>query len=194
MKSICVFCGSSSGKNPVYAETAKWLGKLLAEQQIRLIFGGGKVGLMGMVADSVLEHGGEVYGVIPNLLLKKEVGHQNLTKLFVVETMHERKTKMFELSDGIIALPGGFGTLEELTEVLTWAQLGIHQKPIGIVNVHQYYGKLLELFDYMVEEGLLKPENREMVLCAENPNDLLIMMKGYIAPKAAHKWIDQKDT
>lgn len=179
------------GSNPIYKETAQQLGKIFADHEIRLIYGGGNVGLMGVIADSVLEHGGEVYGVIPELLMKKEVGHQILTKLFVVETMHERKTKMFELSDGIIALPGGFGTLEELTEVLTWAQLGMHQKPIGILNINGYYTKLLELFDHMVSEKLLKKENREMVLVSDNPEVLLDSMKKYKAP-ITDKWLDKK--
>jgi len=191
MKNICVFCASSLGSNPIYKETAQQLGKIFTDHDIRLIYGGGNVGLMGVIADSVLEHGGEVYGVIPELLMKKEVGHQNLTKLFVVETMHERKTKMFELSDGIIALPGGFGTLEELTEVLTWAQLGMHQKPIGILNINGYYTKLLELFDHMVSEKLLKKENREMVLVSDNPEEFLDLMRKYKAP-ITDKWLDKK--
>ncbi len=191
MKNICVFCASSMGSNPVYKESAYQLGKIFANQKIRLIYGGGNVGLMGVIADSILENGGEVYGVIPDLLMKKEVGHPNLTKLFVVETMHERKTKMFELSDGIIALPGGFGTLEELTEVLTWAQLGMHKKPIGILNINGYYSKLLDLFDHMVSEKLLKKENREMLLVSENPMELLELMENYKAP-FTDKWLDKK--
>lgn len=191
MKNICVFCASSMGSNSVYKESAYQLGKIFADQKIRLIYGGGNVGLMGVIADSVLENGGEVYGVIPDLLIKKEVGHPNLTKLFVVETMHERKTKMFELSDGIIALPGGFGTLEELTEVLTWAQLGMHKKPIGILNINGYYSKLLDLLDHMVSEKLLKKENRKMLLVSENPMELLEIIENYNAP-FTDKWLDKK--
>lgn len=173
MKNICVFCASSSGSKPVYAETAKQLGHYLAEHNYRLIFGGGRVGLMGITADAVLEKGGEVYGVIPDFLDKKEVAHKGLTKLIIVSSMHERKTQMFDLSDGIIALPGGFGTLEELTEVLTWAQLGLHQKPIGILNVDGYYDHLVRLFDHMVSEGLLKKENRDMLLVSDSITELL---------------------
>lgn len=173
MKNICVFCASTSGKNPIYTETAKLLGRLFAKENIRLIYGGGNVGLMGLIADSVIENGGEVYGVIPDFLDKKEIAHKNLTQLFVVRSMHERKTKMFELSDAIIALPGGFGTMEELTEVLTWAQLNLHNKPIAVLNVNGYYNHLIALFDHMVSEGLLKHENREKLLISDSVSGLL---------------------
>ena len=173
MTNICVFCASSLGNHPIYKETAHQLGKVFAEKNIRLIYGGGNVGLMGVIADSVLENGGEVYGVIPDFLDKKEVAHKNLTKLFIVGSMHERKTKMFEFSDAIIALPGGFGTLEELTEVLTWAQLNLHNKPIAVLNVNGYYNHLIALFDHMVSEGLLKEENRRKVLISESVSGLL---------------------
>lgn len=179
MKSICVFCGSRLGSKPIYRETAKSVGQLIAQQQLRLVYGGGNIGLMGVVADAVLEHGGEVVGVIPGHLQEKEVGHAGLTELHVVSTMHERKALMANLSDAFIALPGGFGTFEEFCEILTWAQLDLHRKPCGLLNVDGFYDPLLTLFDRAVDDGFLRPEYRSMVLTATDTDELLMRMRAY---------------
>ena len=165
MKNICVFCGSKPGAHPAYTEAAQEMGTLLAEKEITLVYGGGKVGLMGVVADAVLEQGGKVIGVIPEFLALKEVAHQELTELITVQTMHQRKEKMADLSDAFIALPGGMGTLEELCEIITWAQLGLHTKPFGLMNTEEYYTPLINFFDQMVSEQFLAIKNRAMVLC-----------------------------
>lgn len=179
MKSICVFCGSRLGSKPIYRETAKSVGQLIAQQQLRLVYGGGNIGLMGVVADAVLEHGGEVVGVIPGHLQEKEVGHAGLTELHVVSSMHERKALMANLSDAFIALPGGFGTFEEFCEILTWAQLDLHRKPCGLLNVDGFYDPLLTLFDRAVDDGFLRPEYRSMVLTATDADELLMRMRAY---------------
>lgn len=179
MKSICVFCGSRLGSKPIYRETAKSVGQLIAQQQLRLVYGGGNIGLMGVVADAVLEYGGEVVGVIPGHLQEKEVGHAGLTELHVVSTMHERKALMANLSDAFIALPGGFGTFEEFCEILTWAQLDLHRKPCGLLNVDGFYDPLLALFDRAVDDGFLRPEYRSMVLTATDADELLMRMRAY---------------
>jgi uncharacterized protein (TIGR00730 family) len=188
MKSISVYCGSSTGSRLVYMEAAKNLGRILAERKIQLIFGGGKVGLMGILADAALEAGGTVTGVIPRFLHVKEVAHNCLSKMITAETMHERKILIHEMSDAVIALPGGFGTLDELFEMLTWAQLGLHRKPVGILNVNGYFTHLLQAIDTMVDEGFLKPVNREIVLVSENVDELLDKMEQYNAPFIP-KWI-----
>ena len=193
MKSLCVFCGSSPGNNPAFIETAKALGYTMAEQNITLVYGGGNVGLMGVVADAVLEKGGKVTGVIPDFLKKKEVGHTGLTELIVVETMHQRKTKMFELSEGFIALPGGFGTLEEVIEILTWQQLGLHQYPVAFLNVDGFYNHLRSFFDEMERSKLLRSENKSMALFAETVPDLLEQMKNY-RPLDVNKWMVKSKT
>ncbi len=164
MKHITVFCASSPGVNPQYGEAARALGQFLVKQDITLVYGGGRVGLMGILADAVLAEGGRAIGVIPQFLLDLEVGHTGLTELMVVKSMHERKLRMAELGDGVIALPGGFGTLEELIEILTWSQLALHRKPVGILNTSGYYDLLRQFFDHMVGEGLLKPENRDLAI------------------------------
>jgi uncharacterized protein (TIGR00730 family) len=191
MKKIAVFCGSSLGKNPLYAPAAYDLGLLLAENKIKLIYGGARVGLMGKLANGALSAGGEVVGVLPRFLQKKEIAHSGLTKLILVESMHDRKTMMNDICEGVIALPGGYGTLEEFFEMLTWAQLGLHHKPIGILNIGGYYDHLLKLVDHMVEEGLLKPVYRSMLLVASNGKELLEKMKNYKAPQV-QKWISEK--
>ncbi len=168
MKRITVFCASSLGFDPQYGEAARALGQFLVKQDVTLVYGGGRVGLMGILADAVLAEGGQAIGVIPQFLLDLEVGHTGLTELIVVESMHERKLRMAELCDGVIALPGGFGTLEELIEMLTWSQLALHQKPVGILNTNQYYGLLSQFFDYMVGEGLLRSENRNLAIFEED--------------------------
>jgi len=192
MKSITVFCGSSFGTEEIYKEQAVLLGQTLAKKNIKLIYGGANVGLMGAVADGVLNSGGEAIGVLPDFLRSKEIAHLGLTELILVESMHERKTKMNDLCDGVIALPGGFGTLEELFEMLTWAQLGLHKKPIAILNINGFYDSLIELTKTMVEKGLLKDVNQQMLLVSDNIDDLLDQMKNYVAP-AVGKWIEKKE-
>ncbi|GAA3748212.1 MULTISPECIES: TIGR00730 family Rossman fold protein [Flavobacterium] len=191
MKRITVFCASSFGTEKIYEEQATNLGKTLAKQNIELVYGGANVGLMGAVADGALSAGGKVIGVLPNFLRSKEIAHLGLTELILVESMHERKTKMNDLCDGVIALPGGFGTLEELFEMLTWAQLGLHKKPIAILNVNGYYDSLITLLQTMTEKGLLKEVNQKMLLVSDSIDDLLDQMKNYTAPTVG-KWIDKK--
>ena len=188
MKRIAVFCGSSSGTNEVYIEGVRKLGVALAEQNIHLVFGGGKVGLMGVLADAVLAAGGEAIGVIPGFLNIREVAHEDVTELITVSSMHERKALIHDMSDGFIALPGGFGTLDELFESLTWGQLGIHQKPVGILNINGYFSQILSAMDRMVGEGFLKGINRDMVLVSERIEELLEKMELYRAPSVP-KWI-----
>lgn len=190
MKRITVFCGSSFGTEEIYKEQATLLGQTLAKQNIELVYGGANVGLMGAVADGILKEGGKAIGVLPNFLRSKEIAHLCLTELILVESMHERKTKMNDLCDGVIALPGGFGTLEELFEMLTWAQLGLHKKPIAILNINGFYDALIELTKVMVEKGLLKDVNQQMLLVSDNIDDLLDQMKNYVAPTTG-KWIDK---
>ncbi|MBZ4033480.1 TIGR00730 family Rossman fold protein [Flavobacterium sp. 17A] len=192
MKRITVFCASSYGTEKIYEEQAAALGKTLAEQNIEVVYGGANVGLMGAVADGALNAGGKVIGVLPNFLRSKEIAHLGLTELILVESMHERKTKMNDLCDGVIALPGGFGTLEELFEMLTWAQLGLHKKPIAILNVNGFYDSLIELLKTMTEKGLLKEVNREMLLVSDTIEDLLHQMKNYVAPTVG-KWIEKEE-
>ena len=192
MKSIAVFCASSLGIAPIFEETARQLGKMLAKKQITLIYGGGKLGLMGALADSVMAHGGQVIGVIPGFLCTKEVGHTGITELITVETMHERKLKMSDLCEGVIVLPGGFGTLDELAEMLTWAQLGLHQKPIGILNVEGYYDPLDQLFRTMETNGLLKTYNRSIPLFATHLEELFTLMENY-RPVPVKKWLKDKE-
>ena len=173
MKRICVYCGSSPGVRPDYATAATNLGKLLAERRIDLVYGGGGLGLMGLVANAVLAHGGHVIGVIPHALKTKEAVHPALPDLRVVAGMHERKALMAELADGFIALPGGFGTYEELCEVLTWSQLGFHHKPIGLLNTAGFYTSLLHFFDHATTEGFVRPGNRQLVLVEDTVAALL---------------------
>ncbi len=188
MKSIAIYCGSSSGSNGVYGEQAAQLGKYLAENNIRVVFGGGKVGMMGILADAALEAGGEVCGVIPAFLHVKEVVHRKLTELITVETMHQRKALIEEMSEGAIALPGGFGTLDELFEMLTWGQLGLHDKPVGVLNTHGFFDHIFMAIDRMVEEGFLKDLNRDMVLVNKHIETLVDSMRNY-APPRVRKWI-----
>jgi uncharacterized protein (TIGR00730 family) len=191
MKRITVFCGSSFGTETIYAEQATLLGETFAKENIELVYGGANVGLMGALADGVLNNGGKAIGVLPNFLRSKEIAHLGLTELILVESMHERKTKMNDLCDGVIALPGGFGTLEELFEMLTWAQLGLHKKPIAILNINGFYDSLIELTNTMVEKGLLKGANQKMLLVSDNIDDLLNQMKNYTPPTVG-KWIDKE--
>ena len=175
-KRLAIFCGSSKGKKPDYTQAASTVGRIMSEQAIGLVYGGGKVGLMGVVADAALDHGGEVIGVIPEKLMTKEVGHSGLTKLHVVATMHERKALMAELSDGFIALPGGIGTIEEIIEVFTWHQIGYHNKRCGFLNTNGYYDKLFGFIDHMVEEGFLSDKQRNELIVSEDPEELIRLM------------------
>lgn len=191
MKRVTVFCGSSFGTDNIYKSQATLLGKTLAKHNIELVYGGANVGLMGAVANGVLNNDGKVIGVLPNFLKSKEIAHENLTQLILVETMHERKTKMNELCDGVIALPGGFGTLEEFFEMLTWAQLGLHKKPIAILNIDGFYDALIIFVNTMVDKGFLKEVNQQMLLVSDNIDELLEKMSNYIAPSVG-KWISKE--
>jgi hypothetical protein len=193
MKRICVFCGSSRGSRPAYAEAARQVGAELARRGIGLVYGGGRVGLMGILADAALAAGGEVIGVIPAALLAWEVAHANLTELQVVGSMHDRKARMAELSDAFVALPGGYGTLEEFCEVLTWSQLGLHRKACGLLNVERYYDPLLALLDHAVAERFVRPDHRALVLEATEPDLLLDRLASY-EPPVLEKWIDRDET
>lgn len=184
---LCVFCGSSSGKDPGYAADAAALGTLLAERGIGVVYGGGQVGLMGTVADAALAAGGEVTGVIPEHLMRAEIAHHGLTELHVVADMHERKATMARLSDGFLALPGGAGTLEELFEVWTWAQLGLHAKPVGMLDVRGYYSRLAEFLDHTVTEGFLNHATRDLVTIDEDPATLLEALTHH-TPTPIDKW------
>lgn len=186
-----MFCASSSGFDEVWINTASYVGKYFAQQRITLVYGGGKVGLMGAVADGALANDGKVIGVIPEFLDTKEVGHHGVTELIVVDTMHERKAKMNALCDGVIALPGGFGTLEELFEMITWAQLGLHKKPVGLLNTNGFYNHLSAFIQHMVDTGLLKKENQDMLLIADTIEELLDKMKNYQAPDVP-KWLNKE--
>lgn len=193
LKRVCVFCGSSPGERDGYAKAAREMGRLLAERGIGLVYGGGKVGLMGVVADAVLAGGGEVIGVIPEALMAREVGHGGVTELRVVSSMHERKATMADLSDAFVALPGGFGTWEEYCEVLTWAQLGLHPKPCGLLNVEDYYTPFLALMDHAVAEGFVRPQHRALVLEAVEPARMLELLAGFEAPHVL-RWIERDET
>ena len=179
MKRVCVFCGSNNGANPVYPKIAEDVGLFLVGKQIDLVYGGGRTGLMGKIADTVMHNGGSVIGIIPKSLAEKEVAHASLTKLHVVGSMHERKALMAELADGFIALPGGFGTFEELCEIITWAQLGLHSKPFGILNTCGYYDPLIELFDRAEQEQFLRPEHRALVFVEREIGKMFDLMKNY---------------
>lgn len=187
MQSIAVYCGSNVGNDVRYEHAASDVGKYFAKHKIRLVYGAGRVGLMGVMADAVLAHSGEVVGVIPNFLKAHQVYKNGLTKLYSVDTMHKRKQIIFDLSDGFIALPGGFGTLDELFEIATWAQLVLHNKPIGILNVNGFYDNMLKHFDRMVLEGFLKHENRALIVVADNIKELYHKMKRYDYV-AVEKW------
>ncbi|EIM25170.1 LOG family protein [Microvirga lotononidis] len=185
---LCVFCGSSSGQDPVYLAAARSLGEALAAQGIELVYGGASVGLMGAVADAALEKGGHVIGVMPQALVDKEIAHRSLSDMRVVSSMHERKALMAELSDGFIALPGGLGTFEELFEVWTWAQLGYHRKPCALLNAGGFYDKLTDFLDDVVERGFVKPIHRAMLIVEEEPVALIAAVRAYEPPKV-DKWI-----
>lgn len=186
-----MFCGSSSGNSPEFVKQATLLGEKIAQKGLGVVYGGAHVGLMGAVADGVLSRGGKVIGVIPEFLKKKELEHKNISEIHVVETMHERKALMNKLSDAVIALPGGYGTLEELYEMLTWSQLALHKKPIGILNVDGYYDPLIEMSEKMIENGFLKDEYRKILIVEKNIEDLLDKMDKYV-PLKNDKWFEVK--
>lgn len=193
LKRVCVFCGSSPGVRPEYAEAARAMGRALVARGLGLVYGGGKVGLMGEVADAVLEGGGEVIGVIPDALVAREVGHEGVTELRVVRSMHERKALMAELSDAFVALPGGFGTWEEFCEVLTWAQLGLHPKPCGLLDVAGYYAPFVALMDHAVAEGFVRPQHRALVLEDTDPERMLTRLEEFRPPHVT-QWIGPGET
>jgi uncharacterized protein (TIGR00730 family) len=186
---LCVFCGSSSGAHPIYAEAAAELGRELVKSGVALVFGGGRVGLMGVVADSVLAAGGQAIGVMPRALVEKEIAHTSLTELHVVESMHQRKAKMADLADAFLLLPGGYGSWEEFLEVVTWLQLGIHRKPCALLNVAGYYDALLSLASHALAEGFLRPAHKEMLIVEENPARLLVRLEAARVPSET-KWVD----
>lgn len=191
MKRITVFCGSSKGYDPVYIDRAHELGTLLAKLNYEVVYGGTRIGLMGALADGALQKEGKVTGVLPRFLKEKEIAHEELSELILVDTMHERKVKMRELSDAAIALPGGFGTMEEFFEMLTWGQLGIHKKPVGMLNINGFYDKLDQFLDDMVKQGFLNAENKQMVLFSSSSEELISLLESY-EPPDVEKWIREK--
>ena len=193
MKRICVFCGSSTGTLPIYRETALTVGRLLAERDIAVVYGGGHVGLMGAVADGALQAGGKVTGIIPRSLMERELGHDGLTDLHVVGTMHERKAMMAEMSDAFIALPGGFGTYEEFFEVVTWSQLGVHRKPCGLLNLNGFYDALLALCDHATAQGFIRTVDRALVIADSDPKRLIETIASTVVPEST-KWLSSKQT
>ena len=192
INTICIYCGSSSGRHETYDSAANALAEALVSRNIKLVYGGADIGLMGVVANQVLKLGGEVIGVIPKALALKEVAHKHLTQLHITESMHERKMMMAELSDGFIALPGGIGTLEELFEIWTWAQLGFHNKPCGLLNINGYYDSLIGFLDHVLAEQFLKKEHHAMLLVETNPNTLLDRYSNYQPPAIRH-WVSKDE-
>lgn len=193
MKKICVFCGSNTGFEAEYTKMAADFGRFLVENGHELVYGGGKTGIMGAIADGVLAADGRVTGVIPTFLMEKEVGHEGISEMIVVENMHQRKQTMAALADAFVALPGGVGTLEELCEIVTWSQLHLHQKPIGVLNVAGYYDGFLQFFDHMVGKGFLSTANRGILLSANTPEELWEKMKAF-RPAQGGKWLDLAKT
>ncbi|HET8723145.1 MAG TPA: TIGR00730 family Rossman fold protein [Anaeromyxobacteraceae bacterium] len=192
MKDVCVFCGSSNGRKPAYARAARRFGAALAGRGLGLVYGGGHIGLMGVVADAALAGGSRVVGVIPRALARREIAHHGLTRLEVVPSMHARKARMAALSDAFVALPGGIGTFEELFEILTWGYLGIHAKPIGLLDVGGYFRPLVRLLDHAVEEGFLRPAHRKLVVVDRSP-ERLVERLGRLRVPPATRWMDEKD-
>jgi uncharacterized protein (TIGR00730 family) len=190
MKRLCVFCGSAAGRRPVYAAAARALATTLVDRGLGLVYGGGSVGLMGILADAVLAAGGEVIGVLPRGLARRELAHHGLSELHVVGSMHERKALMAELADGFVGLPGGLGTLEEVLEILTWAQLGIHRKPVGLVDVEGYWAGLLALLRHAVGEGFIRPEYAGLLLVEPTPSALLDRFAAWQPPITPSAWLD----
>jgi uncharacterized protein (TIGR00730 family) len=193
MRRLCVFCGSSAGRGDTYADATRRLGRSLAGRGLGLVYGGGHVGLMGVLADTTLAAGGEVHGVIPRGMVDRELAHRGLTGLHVVETMHQRKALMADLSDAFAALPGGFGTADELFEILTWAQLGLHTKPVGLLNVGGFFDPLLAWADHCVREGFVRLAHRELLLVAAEPDELLETLLRYQPTVRPAKWIGAEE-
>ena len=193
MKRVCVFAGSNGGTRPEYLAAARELGHVLAERKLSVVYGGARVGLMGALADAALAGGAAVIGVMPESLVAKEVAHRGLTELRVVKSMHERKAMMADLADGFVALPGGWGTVEEFFEILTWAQLGFHRKPCGLLNAAGFYDKLLAFVEHGIGEGFVRREQRAMISVADSPGGLLDVMAAYRAP-VVEKWIERSQT
>ena len=189
MIKVCVYCGSSSGNDPAYSETAIEMGKTIAKHGLDLVYGGGNIGIMGIVADSVLQSGGRAIGVIPQALAKREIAHESLSELHITTDMHERKCRMAELSDAFVALPGGLGTLEEIFEIWTWAQLGFHKKPIALLNTKGYYSRLLDFLDDAVEDGFIQEAHRHMMVVESDPEELVTQLKTYV-PVVSDKLMD----
>lgn len=192
LASVCVFCGASPGGDPAYVAAARTMGHEIAARGLRLVYGGAKVGLMGALADAAMASGGEVIGVIPHALVDKEIGHEGLSRLLIVDSMHERKARMAELSDGFVALPGGVGTLEEIFEIWTWGQLGFHAKPAAFLNVHGYYDGLRSFLDHAVGEAFLRAPHRDMVIFREDCGEVLDALAAY-TPPAVEKWIGRPE-
>lgn len=190
MKRVCVFLGANPGMDPAYAEATRAMARVLVSRGLGLVYGGSAVGLMKVLADAVMDAGGETVGVIPQALYDKEIGHTGITRLEVVGSMHERKARMAELADGFVALPGGIGTLEEIFEVFTWGQLGFHAKPCGLLDVKGYYGGLCAFLDHVRDQGFLKNDHRGMLLCDPDPSSLLERMERFVPPKVA-KWVER---
>lgn len=182
MEAVCVYCGSKAGRRAVYPEAARALGRRLADRNLTLVFGGAGMGMMGTIADAVLEGGGRAIGIVPEDLTRREIPHGDLTELHLVESMHERKARMERRADGFAALPGGLGTLEEISEILTWAQLDLHQKPCGLLNVHGYFDRLIDYLDHAVEEGFIDPSHRNLLIVAQDPDDLLDRLQARSSP------------
>jgi hypothetical protein len=193
LRALCVFCGSSRGAHPAYAEATQALGRIIAERGLTLVYGGARVGLMGLLADAALSAGGEVHGVIPTSLVAREIAHQGLTRLDEVGSMHERKARMADLSDAFVVLPGGAGTIEEMAEIWTWSQLGLHHKPIGMLNVAGYWDRFLAFVDHAVAEAFLKPVHASMLLRAARPDVLIDALAAY-TPPVAEKWIGRSQS
>ncbi len=190
MKHLCIFCGSSKGNDPVYENSALELAEIIVNEGLTMVYGGGSIGIMGVLADKILSMNGKVIGVIPRFLYDLEVGHDNVTELIIVESMHERKQKMAEISDGFLALPGGFGTLEEMGEILTWIQLKLIRKPIGLLNINGFYDQFLDMLDNMVAAGFLKKNNRDILLSSKDPENIINTIKN--APVFEDtKWIEK---
>ena len=190
MNSVCVFCGSSMGIHPIYKKSAYTLGRHIAEEKLSLIYGGGSVGLMGVLADAVMEHGGEVIGIIPRFLYEKEVGHDDVTELIIVDSMHERKQKMAELAHGFIAMPGGIGTMEELFEIFTWSQLALIKKPVALFNVNNFFDDITHFLNKMVKEGFIKELTVNKLINSHNILEILAKMKAFNYTEIP-KWIDK---
>jgi uncharacterized protein (TIGR00730 family) len=194
IEDICVFCGSLPGTRPIYLESARQVGRTLAKRKIDIVYGGGRVGLMGALADAAIEAGGKVFGIIPDSLMRSEIAHEAITELAVVPDMHTRKAQMHARSDAFLTLPGGIGTFEEIFEIFSWATLGIHKKPIGILNVDGYYNPLIQLLDHAIAEGFIRPQHRDFVVVSDRPDDVIDRLIDFVPPPTGIKWFDLEKT